>query len=256
MDHAPTFRLIEASPPELLVFDEPGECAYLSDRIWRLPMRLPVRPLTWAELDQRLVAGDRRQGRLLYRVSCPSCQACQPIRIDVERFRPRRTQRRVLARGRQAIRTELGSIVVNARRLLLYNRHKHLRGLTTGEALTSTHAYRVFLGDSCCETFEIRYWVGGHLIGVAITDRASTSLSAVYYFFDPDYAELSPGVYSILRQIELCREWGLRHLYLGLYIGECRPMQYKARFRPHERRVDGRWCEFDELPPELAATDR
>ncbi|MCY0987962.1 hypothetical protein OV203_12560 [Nannocystis sp. ILAH1] len=36
---------------------------------------------------------------------------------------------------------------------------------------------------------------------------------------------LSPGVFSIMKkQLELCRAWGLRYLYLGLYIRECPSM--------------------------------
>ncbi len=246
MEPAPRFRLLDGSPPELLVFDEPGACAYLPEQRWHLPMRLPVRSLNRHELDRRLESGDRRQGRLLYRVCCPSCRACEPIRIDVARFRPSRSQRRVWARGQRRIRTELGPVAIDARRMDLYQRHKHERGLTSGESLTSTHAYRVFLGDSCCESFELRYRVEGKLIGVAITDRGEQSLSAVYCYFDPDFSALSPGTYSILQQIALCRRWGIRHLYLGLFIAACRPMRYKARFRPHERLVGGRWQAFDE----------
>src|SRR5690606_18460080 len=76
-------------------------------------------------------------------------------------------------------------------------------------------------------------------------DRAEGSLSAVYFYFDPAYEALSPGVYSVLKQLQLCRRWGLRHLYLGLYIAACPSMAYKRRYLPHERLLDGRWVTFD-----------
>jgi arginine-tRNA-protein transferase len=38
--------------------------------------------------------------------------------------------------------------------------------------------------------------------------------------------------------------WGLRYLYLGLYIAESLHMRYKARFVPHQRLLDGKWLEF------------
>ena len=82
-------------------------------------------------------------------------------------------------------------------------------------------------------------------VGVAITDHAAGALSAVYSFYDPDYGWLSPGVYSILMQVSLCRRWGLRYLYLGLYVGGCRAMRYKASYLPHERLIDGAWRRFD-----------
>lgn len=236
-------RVIWDVPPEVLVYDKPGECAYLPEHTWHLPLRLPVRPLNRVELDRRLAMGDRRQGRTLYRPQCPDCHACQAIRIDAERFSPARTQRRVLRRGQAAIETEVGPVVSDAEHVWLYNRHKLERGLARREEDASVELYRLIFGETCCDTFEVRYRVAGELIGVALTDRAETSLSAVYTYFDPDHSALSPGVYSILQQIELCRQWGLRHLYLGLYVADCKAMSYKGRYLPHERLIDGQWRE-------------
>ncbi|HEU5076114.1 MAG TPA: arginyltransferase, partial [Polyangiaceae bacterium] len=63
--------------------------------------------------------------------------------------------------------------------------------------------------------------------------------------FDPRYSSYSIGTYSILKQLELCKSWGLRHLYLGLYIADCDRMLYKARFVPHERLLKGKWMRFE-----------
>jgi arginine-tRNA-protein transferase len=232
-------------PAEVVVFDEPGECAYLPGETWRLPLRMPVRSLSRAELDPRLAEGDRRQGRMLYRTTCPSCNACEPIRVDVERFEPRKTQRRSWRKGQSQIETEVGPVVCDPEHVRLYNLHKRERGLARGEGDVIVSTYRLVLGDSCCESFELRYRVEGELMGIALMDRAQTSLSAVYTYYDPAFSRLSPGVYSILRQIELCREWGLRHLYLGLYVAGCPSMRYKAGYLPHERRINGSWREID-----------
>jgi arginine-tRNA-protein transferase len=67
----------------------------------------------------------------------------------------------------------------------------------------------------------------------------------VYTYFDPGHAHLSPGVFSILTQLELCKRWDLPHLYLGLYVGECSRMAYKGRYLPHERLIGGEWRRFD-----------
>lgn len=239
-------RVVANQPPELVVYDEPGTCSYLEAETWRLPLRLPVRPLTREEFGARLAEGDRRQGRLLYRTACASCDACEPIRLDVTRFRPTKTQRRVQRRGDEAIEVLLGPPTVDPARVRLYNLHKNGRDLASGERYTSAEAYRAFLGETCCETFEMRYFVGGELIGIAVVDRADDALSAVYFYWDPARAALSPGTYSILKQLELCRELGLRYLYLGLYIGACEAMAYKARFLPHERLIGGTWREFSD----------
>lgn len=235
---------VAGEPGEWVVHDRPSRCPYLPGQVARLPMRLPVRPLTPLELSRRLDAGDRRQGLLLYRPACPRCHACEAIRVDVVQFAPTKTQRRIWRRGDALLRTEVGPPRVSAERVALYNRHKRERDLTIGNDLLDLMGYEQFLVDSCADSIELSYWDGNQLVGVAVADRASDALSAVYCFFDPDYARVSPGVFSILKQITLCREWGLRYVYLGLYVGTCRSLRYKADYLPHERRIDGEWRLF------------
>lgn len=242
-------RLLDGHPPELLVYDENTHCPYLESRVARLPMRLPTRPLTAAEFSERLHAGDRRQGLVLYRPNCPDCSACEAIRLDVETFEPNKTQRRILRRGQQRLRVEIGDPALSADKVALYNKHKIGRELMgEGDPIDET-GYGAFLVDSCTESFEIRYVLANEdrLAGVAIVDRGSDALSAVYTFFDPELTKLSPGVFSILLQIELCKRWGLRWLYLGLFVAECPSMAYKSRYLPHERLLGGRWVVFDRL---------
>ena len=233
---------------EVLLHDGTSPCPYLRGQIARLPWRLPLRPLSRAEFSQRLSAGDRRQGMLLYRPACPTCNACQAIRLDVHQFRPNRAQRRVLRRGGRELRTQIARPTLTLEKVRLYNRHKVERGLLVGQELVDPTAYEEFLVDTCAETFELSYRHRGTLVGVAVTDRAADALSAVYCFYDPDFGWLSPGTFSILTQVELCRAWGLRYLYLGLYVAGCAAMAYKALFRPHERLVNGRWVSFGDPP--------
>ncbi|RYZ10356.1 MAG: arginyltransferase [Myxococcales bacterium] len=230
-------------PPELVVHDELQPCPYLEGRLSRLPLRIPARSLSRDELEVRLSRGDRRQGLFLYRPACPGCVACEPIRLDLQSFRPNRSQRRTLARGDRELTLELGEPVADLERVALYNRHKALRGLSAGQGEVDVRSYREFLAMTCCDTLELRYRLGGKLVGVAIADRSDEALSAVYCYYDPSYERLGLGTYSILKQLELCQSWGLRYLYLGLYIAESLHMRYKARFLPHQRLLDGAWQE-------------
>ena len=234
-------------PPEWLVWDERIRCPYLSEQTARLPLRLPMRRLQHDELSQRLANGDRRQGVLLYRPSCPTCVACEAIRVDVTRFEPNRTQRRVWRRGDALLQTEIGSPRTTPEKVALYNTHKVERGLMVADGLLDHAGYEQFLVESCTDTIELSYRLDGMLVGVAIADRAADALSAVYCFYDPTRRGLSLGTYSILKQVSLCRAWGLRYLYLGLYIGDCDAMRYKARYMPHERLVAGVWQTFDRV---------
>ncbi|MEB2312556.1 MAG: arginyltransferase [Sorangiineae bacterium] len=240
-----TIPLLPGNPPELVVLDHLSPCPYLPGRVARMPLRLPVRMLEPGQLEVRLAAGDRRQGAMLYRTACPACRACEPIRLDVTRFRASGSQRRIFQRGERVFRVEVGPPRVDTERVALYNAHKCARGLGDGQPPIGADGYREFLVNTCCESFELAYYVGDELAAVAVVDRGSFSLSAVYCHYSPRFARFGPGTYSIMKQVELCQRWGLRHLYLGLYIAESSAMQYKARYLPHERLIDGEWRELD-----------
>ncbi len=245
MAHGPTVpRRVGSKPTEWVVHDEPSPCVYLDGEVARLPLRLPVRPLQRDEMSTRLRDGDRRQGLLLYRPSCPNCSACEAIRLDTTAFCPSRSQRRAYRKGEELLTTSVGLPTTTDEKVDLYNRHKLERGLAVGDDLLDFGSYREFLVESCAETLEVEYRFHGALVAVALMDRSTEGLSAVYAYFDPDHAALSLGTYSILKQLALCQKWGLRYLYLGLYVAGSPPMKYKVRYRPHERLIDGRWQAF------------
>jgi leucyl-tRNA---protein transferase len=224
-------RALPTIPPELVVLDEAEACPYLPMEMARRPLRVPLRPLTPDELDERLAQGDRRSGPFLYNQSCPRCRACEALRVDVERFVPSRSQRRVLRKTTPRVSLELGPCLVSSERVALFSRHELERGLRLRSQAVDEEEYGRFLVQSCVPTFEMRYRLreDGRLVGIAVVDRSRHALSAVYTYYDPDYAELSLGTFSILQQLELCRREGLRWLYLGLSIEGNAHMLYKRR---------------------------
>lgn len=235
---------MESSPLELLVFDELSDCPYLPGQIARLPHRLPT-ALSPEDFDQRLQAGDRRSGPFLYRTRCPQCTACEPIRLDVDRHRLGSSQAKAWKRGNALLEAVVQEPVLDDERVNLFNKHRLLRGLAKDDKELDHDGYANFLVITCCQTQEISYYAEGKLVAVAITDFGANALSAVYTYYDPDFTALSLGTYSILRQLELCRETGRQHLYLGFFIADCAAMRYKGNFHPHERRVNGVWSEFE-----------
>lgn len=228
------------------VWDHEEKCPYLAGRRARLPLYYPLTAMSGADLDLALAMGARRAGIYLYNVCCRACRACEPIRLEVAKFEPRRRHRRVLAKGDARLRTAIGPPVANADRARIYNLHKEGRGLGDDEqAEIDAFQYREFLVESCCETVEFAYSLDDGLVATAIADLGEDSLSAVYCCYDPAQSDLSLGTYSVLKQWEFCRETGRRYLYLGFYIAESPHMSYKAAFLPHQRRIAGVWTDFD-----------
>jgi leucyl-tRNA---protein transferase len=229
---------------ELVIYDSEEKCPYLPGRRARMPLRMPTVPIGPSDTDRRLAMGERRSGSFVYRTACPSCLACEPIRIPVDSFTPSRSQRRVWKKASNAIDVEVGEVQVDEERVALFNKHRNYRGLCHDNLQVDASGMSAFLVDSCFRTFEMRYFFGEQLIGSAICDWGAESLSAVYCYFDPDFAYLSPGTFSVLRQIEWCREQALKYLYLGFYVADSEHMSYKAAYRPNERLLDGVWKTF------------
>jgi len=229
------------------VWDHEEKCPYLAGRQARLPLYYPLTAMSGADLDLALSQGARRAGIYLYHVCCRACRACEPIRLDVKKFEPRRRHRRVLAKGDAHLRTVIGAPIADEEHARIYNLHKLGRGLSDeGQAEINAHQYGEFLVESCCKTVEFGYYREDRLVAAATADLGDDSLSAVYCCYDPGESDLSLGTYSVLKQWEFCRETDRRYLYLGFYIAESPHMNYKATFLPHQRRIAGVWTEFAE----------
>jgi arginyl-tRNA--protein-N-Asp/Glu arginylyltransferase len=225
---------------EQLVHDALEDCPYLDDQQARMPLRWQMRSLTGEELDVALGEGDRRVGRMLYRTQCPSCSACEPLRMIVDEFQPSKSQRRVW-RKNQDIKVTVGPAMYSEERLVLYNRHKLERGLSKDGKEMTPQGYEGWFLRSCVQTVEMCFELNGRLIGVSIVDVGARDTSSVYHFFDPDLANRSLGTFSALVEVAWCQSRGGRYHYLGLYVGGCDQLSYKGRFNPHERRVGGVW---------------
>jgi arginine-tRNA-protein transferase len=225
-----------------LVYDGLQRCPYIDGQIARMPLYRQLRRLTLDEADLRFANAERRVGTCLYRTACPTCVACRGLRVIVDDFKPTKSQRRVQNRWAGRLRTEIGRPTLEPEKLALFNRHKLERGLASEEdGEMSAVGYYSWLVHSCVHTVEMRYFFDDELVGIGVVDVGRTSASSVYFYFDPDHSKLSPGVFSVLQEIELCRRTGRRHLYLGLFVEDCRHLAYKADYYPHEQLLDGDW---------------
>lgn len=219
-------------------------CGYLPDQRWRLEYEI-VRALTPAEYQERLVAGWRRFGGALFRPRCRSCRACQSLRVDVARFRPDRSMRRVRALNEGQVRRVIGEPRVSPDQLDLYDRYHAFQADAKGwpeHAVQDGHSYAHSFVDNPLPTEEWQYYLGDRLVGVGYVDVVPRGMSAIYFYYDPDYRDRSLGTWNVLSVLDRAKETGVPHLYLGYYVAGCRSMLYKARFRPNETlRPDGQW---------------
>lgn len=219
-------------------------CPYLPGRLARSLLIDPRLPLDGERLGRLLDLGFRRSGAEVYRPLCAGCQACVPLRVPVAEFVPDRSQRRCWALGQRVVRLCDRPAVFDPEHYRLYQRYQQARhpGGTMGDA--SEASYLEFLANPWGEG---RFWelrLGERLLAVAVVDLVPRGISAVYSFFEPDLAGLSPGKLAILWQIAEAQRLGLPFVYLGFWVRGCRAMAYKDQYRPTEAWVGESWRRF------------
>jgi len=222
----------------------PHECPYVPGRVAQ-EHAFATEQLDAEAYHELMNAGFRRSGRVYYRPACPSCQACQPLRLPVDAFKPSRSQRRI-ARRNGDVSISVAPPDLTDEKLTVYQRYlvSQHPGSIQG---ASQEDLEDFLYRSPLTTLEVTYRdPHDTLLGVSILDVSSQSVSSVYHFFDPSAARRSMGVYSVLAEINLCRAWDVDHYYMGYWIDGAPTMDYKANYLPHELLIDGRWVRRNE----------
>jgi len=87
--------------------------------------------------------------------------------------------------------------------------------------------------------YHMKYYVDGKLIAIGVVDIFPQCLSSVYFFYEPEYKNLSLGIIGAIKEIEYVQEMqkyfpSFKYYYLGYYIQDCQKMVYKGEYGPAE----------------------
>ena len=186
-----------------------------------------------ALMDALWAQGWRHFGTRFFRYSVSladdgTMQRVLPLRIDLATFRLSKTQRRLLRRNAD-LRVRIAPATVDAPREEIFQRHKTRFTSNIPETL------RDFMASAeparlPCECREIQVWEKDRLIAVSYLDLGAVAASSVYAIFEPEFAARSPGIFTLLHEIEFVRATGRRFLYLGYATIEPSHYDYKKRF--------------------------
>lgn len=222
-------------------------CSYLPDRESTNIVPDPAVPLTASLYDRLIQHGFRRSGDHVYRPHCPHCSACIPLRVPVQGFTPRRTDRRLL-KANQDIQIHPLPPIFQDEHFELYRSylaHRHPGG---GMEDPAPDEYLGFLTANWSRTRFVEFRRNDELLAIAVFDIVQNGLSAVYTFFDPKQEHLALGRHAVLWEIAEAEKMGLKYLYLGYWIEDSPKMSYKIHYQPAEGLVNERWVAM--APPD------
>jgi arginine-tRNA-protein transferase len=214
--------------------EDPRVCDYLPDQRASLEYRV-MTDVDADELEAMLARGWRRLGPFYFRPACAGCFECMPLRIPVASFAATASQQRARRRlGR--LRVVIGPPRVDRARLQLYARWHAGRERRRGwpAAALGAEEYWLQFAYPHAAVREMSFHDGDRLVAVSLCDVTKHLWSAIYFFYDPLLARLSPGIGNVMLSVELARQRGIPHVYLGYRVLGCPSMRYKAGFRPHE----------------------
>jgi arginyl-tRNA--protein-N-Asp/Glu arginylyltransferase len=196
---------------------------------------LDVTPI---ELDLLLERGWRRFGPTYFRPRCVACSECVSLRVRSDRFELSKSQRRA-ERACARLRRVVGRPAVDDARLALYAKwhanRENDRGWEANSQDRRRYALELAFPHPCAR--EAAFYDddrGGALVAVGLFDITPRALSAIFFYYDPDYARLSPGTANVVSLLRDAVAAELPYIYLGYRVAECPSLRYKASFRPHE----------------------
>ena len=218
----------------------PQPCPYLADRMER-KLFTALQGDAAPDLNDALSKqGFRRSQNVLYRPSCAECTACMSARIDVSKFAPSKSQRRVSKRAQHLHRRATSPWATEAQ-YDLFRKYLDGRHATGGMADMDMFEFAAMVEETPIRSRLIEYTADEGLSAVCLTDILDDGLSMVYSFFDPALQKLSLGTYIILDHIAIARELGLPYVYLGYWVPGSPKMGYKANFQGLEVYRAGAW---------------
>ena len=190
------------------------------------------------EADALLCRGWRHFGPGWFRPACVGCQKCLSARIVVNDFAPSRSQRRAQRLARH-LRAVVGKPMVDDARMNLFHAWQRdrvqVRGWEMSELSVQDYFMRFAFPSSVAR--EVAYYdaaADNRLVMVSICDETPQAWSAIFCFYDPAYARISPGIANILSLVDLARASARPFVYLGYCVLACQSLRYKGAFHPQE----------------------
>ena len=220
-------------------------CPYVTGRIER-KLFTSLQGIDASILNNALSKqGFRRSQNVLYRPACIACSACLSARIDVQKFQPSKSQRRILRRNANLTRSN-NAPWATEKQYDLFQKYLGSRHLGGGMVDMDVFEFASMIEETSVTSRIMEYTTfEGNLNAACLTDVFDDGLSLVYSFFDTSVPKNSIGTFIILDHIDIAKSAGLPYVYLGYWVKGSEKMAYKTRFSGVEVFLNKKWTPFD-----------
>ncbi len=191
--------------------------------------------VTAEQMDELWAQGWRHFGNYFFRYSAShhwgGARTVMPLRVDLSKFAPSRSQRRAMARNRD-LQVVIRDTFIDAVKEDLFYRHRKRFKDNVPDSIYD------FLSEEPatepCRNREICVYDGDRLIAASFLDIGGAATSAVYAMFEPSESKRSLGIFTMLEAIRYSRELGCEYYYPGYAYREPSVYDYKKNFAGSE----------------------
>ena len=187
------------------------------------------------QMDLLWALGWRHFGNYFFRYSASrhwgGVRTVLPLRVDLSKFAPSRSQKRALARNRDLV-VVISDTSIDAVKEGLFYRHRERFRENIPDSIYD------FLSEEPavkpCRNREICVYEGDRLLAASFLDIGDSATSAVYAMFEPSESKRSLGIFTMLEAIRYSCELGYRYYYPGYAYHEPSVYDYKKNFAGSE----------------------
>ena len=214
---------------------------------------MEIERLTPGQLEVLLSDGWRHFGTFFFRdkVSWNNGRMSPviPLRVNVHTFSPSKSQRKILRKNTEAkVEVVFREAAITAEKEDIFHAHcKRFKDNVPSSIYDFLDRNPAKVPCGC--TQECALYLDGKLFGISFIDVTPTALSSIYAMFLPEYATLSPGLYTLLMEIEYALKTGKDYVYTGYSFAENSHYDYKKKFKGTEfYDWQGVWRPLEHLP--------
>ena len=192
--------------------------------------RVKPRHLSPDQLDQVLSRGWYRMRQDLFTISHLAEEfgfyRVHWLRVDVNRIIGHRSHRRIRKNHAHCSVVIEPLITVSEEHRNLHRKYRRSIDFD-GVRSIQEGLFGEEVTDSIFSTWSISVYDGEKLIAAGYFDIGAESAASILHFFDPEYAQFSPGKFLILCTIDFMRSKGLQWYYPGYVVAGKPKMDYK-----------------------------